>query len=184
MVLSLPPDKVTKLKDSLACFKARSRASCRQLQQLVGKLSWASHVVRGGRVYLQRCLDMLRPLKKPHHKVRLTPAFYGDIEWWLQCLDHFNQTRIMRSDGPEINVFTDACNAGAGMVTQNDWAYIDWKLDQPSMTAAHINIKETMAIIHAVKRWAPVWGIITSLFIRITFMPGHTSTKEPARMPS
>ena len=157
MTLSLPQQKVQNLKALLACFNARTRASCKQLQQLIGKLSWAASVVHGGRIYLQRCLDLLRPLKQQHHKARLSPEFHADILWWQQCLDTFNTRHIIPPAFPEVHIFTDACNTGAGLVARHDWAYIDWVLDCPLMTKEHINVKETMAIIYAVCRWAPSW---------------------------
>ena len=158
MSLRLPPNKIKKLKAVLATFKHRKRASYRQLQQLTGRLCWAAHVVKGGRVYLQRCFDLMRPLQQPHHKVRLTEGFFGDIAWWDQCLDLFNKTSILKSSAAEHFVFTDACNVGGGMISGNDWAYIHWDNDQPNIAQDHINVKETMAIVHAVSRWAPLWA--------------------------
>ena len=88
--LSLPQGKESSLYDLLHSFLHRSRASCRQLQQLAGKLSWAAHVVNRGRINLQRVLDHLRPLKKPNHKTCLTSQFHLDIRLWQQFLPAFN----------------------------------------------------------------------------------------------
>jgi len=96
--LSLSEDKVTSLSTLLTGYKTKIRASCRQLQQLAGRLSWAAHVVNGGRVYLQRVLDLLRPLKKADHKIHLTNAFRGDITFWLELLQAFNSREIRRHD--------------------------------------------------------------------------------------
>ena len=57
--LSLPQDKVSSLNELLHSFLHRSRASCRQLHQLAGKLSWTAHFVNGGRTCLQCVLDHL-----------------------------------------------------------------------------------------------------------------------------
>ena len=66
--LHLPEQKVSAFKSLLSSFATRKRATCLQLQTLVGKLSWVSHVVVGGRIFLQRILDTLRPLRRPSHK--------------------------------------------------------------------------------------------------------------------
>jgi len=155
MSLHLPEQKVQKLKSLLACYLTMRRASLRQLQELAGKLSWASHVVCGGRVYLQRIFNTLRPLRLPHHKVKLSSEFRADVEWWLAGLDIFNTKHIISHKSQAIPIFTDACTAGAGMVMPLDWAYIDWDLDAPALSAEHINVKETMAVILAIYRWAP-----------------------------
>ena len=157
MSLHLPEEKVGSFKSLLNLFKTRTRASCRQLQQLAGKLSWAAHVVRGGRIYLQRVLDLMRPLKQPHHKVILNSEFQLDIEWWLNYIDHFNCTYMLRPPGPTVDVYTDACGSGAGMVTHNDWAYVNWQSDMPEILDTHINVKETVAVVAAATRWAPLW---------------------------
>ena len=157
--LSLPEDKVTSLHSLLTSFMTRSRASCRQLQQLAGKLSWAAHVVNGGRIYLQRVLDLIRPLRKAHHKVQLNNAFKQDISWWLTFLTVFNSRGIRSQRCEPSSVYTDACNQGAGIITDNNWSYINWKLDMPSVSRqhTHINVKETMAVILAIYRYAPTW---------------------------
>lgn len=155
MTLHLPAEKVSQLKCLLARFATKSRAACRQLQQLAGKLSWAATVVIGGRTYLQRVLDLLRPLHKPHHKAKLTAEFHADIQWWLHCLDTFNSTNII-DQKHTISLFTDACTKGGGILGPFGWYYIDWQLDTPHLAPQHINIKETMAVIIALKLWAPV----------------------------
>jgi hypothetical protein len=99
----------------------------------------------------------MRPLHKPAHKVRLTQSFFGDIDWWEQCLDRFNHSAILKSTHPDLHVFTDSCNIGAGMITKDDWACVNWAVDQPDIVKEHINVKETLAIVHAVTRWAPQW---------------------------
>ena len=54
MYLRLPKDKLLSLREELALFLHRKRASKHQLQSLAGKLNWAAAVVYGGRVFLRR----------------------------------------------------------------------------------------------------------------------------------
>ncbi len=156
LVLRLPQEKVHSLRQLLASYGGRKRASLRQLQQLAGKLSWAATVVRGGRVYLQRVLDLLRPLTHANHKVRLGMEFYADVEWWKDNITRYNCKYLAVTYTP-VAVFTDASNLGAGFVCEGDWAYLDWELDCPALLQEHINVKETVAVIAAIYRWAPTW---------------------------
>jgi len=123
--LSLPEDKVTSLSTLLRGYKTKMRASCRQLQQLTGRLSWAAHVVNGGRVYLQRVLDLLRPLKKADHKIHLTDAFRQDIAFLLDLLQAFNSREIHQPWRAPLIMNTDACDQGGGMITSEDWGYVN-----------------------------------------------------------
>lgn len=157
MQIRLPMDKVNNYLELLRVFLGRSRASQRQLQQLAGKLSYASHVVKGGSIYLQRVLDLLRSVRRPQHKIRLGDEFKKDIHWWLTLLKISNSTPIQQRDKPIVEIVTDASQSGAGMISRTDWAYVDWKNDLPHMQSKHINVKETIAIIAAAYRWAPTW---------------------------
>ena len=82
--LELPWRKLVEFQAMLEQFANRKRASLRQLQHLAGRLNWACQVVKGGRCYLRRVLDTMRPLKNLHHQARLSQQFHLDIAWWLQ----------------------------------------------------------------------------------------------------
>ena len=101
-------------------------------------------------------LDVIRPLKKGNHKVLLTEGFRKDITWWLEFLPVFNSRGIRPPQQQTVPLVTDACNQGGGMICPFDWAYVNWKLDMPSMSTSHINVKETMAVILSIYRWAPL----------------------------
>ena len=108
-------------------FAARKRARLRQLQQLAGCLNWACQVVRGGRCYLRRILDVIKPLKLAHHKVVLSESFYADIDWCLQFLPVFNGKCLELHHAPVYDVFVDASGTGSGFVFDTDWAYCGWR---------------------------------------------------------
>ena len=154
MILALPEHKVHELLQLLLSYKSKRRASLKQLQKLAGKLVWACSVVRGGRSFLQRILNTLRPLKIPTHKAKLDIEFQRDIDWWVQCISAFNKKAICPLKREIICVFTDASNEGAGMICDNDWSYINWVRDAAFASAKHINIKETLSAISAVYKWA------------------------------
>ena len=157
MSLSLPGKKVEEYKILLASFNTCSRASRRQLERLAGKLAWAAHVVQGGRIYLQRVLAIIRQLKRPHHKVLLSDSFHKDVKWWLEYIEQFNCTHFIIEKRPTVHVYTDASQEAGGIVSSSDWCYINWQEDLPQIYHMHINVKETVAVICAVYRWAPTW---------------------------
>ena len=156
MSISLPEEKIADFETLLQQFQGRTRASRGQLQKLAGKLSYAAHVViSGGRIYLQRVLNLIRQLSQPHHKVKLTTDFMANIKWWLSYLRTFNCKRILSDNRTPVHIFTDACHTGGGMVAPFDRAYLDWSTDIPSLQNSHVNILETKTAVMAIYRWAP-----------------------------
>ncbi len=156
MTLELPCSKLSDFRQLLCSFLHKKRATCRQLQQLAGKLNWACQVIHGGRTFLRRVLDLLAPLKCKSHKVILTHEFREDIRWWLSFLYTFNGVSCVPHEAPTVHVLTDASSVGAGIVCGHDWAHFNWELDFPGFAQLHIN-EEILAIVLAVCRWAPGW---------------------------
>ena len=185
--LELPQQKLNEFYAILLQFASRKRASLRQLQQLAGRLNWACQVVRGGRCYLRRILDMIKPLKLAHHKVVLFESFYADIDWWLQFLPVFNGKRLVLNHAPLHDVFVDASGTGSGFVFDTDWGYCGWRDIEDSVNHFHINEKEILSAVLAARRWAPRWANSRVLFhtdnitVRAALRTG--SAKSPRIMP-
>jgi hypothetical protein len=153
MSIALPEKKIVKFTSILRQFQHKKRASFKQLERLCGKLSWAATVVKAGRCYLRRLFDLLSLMRKSTDKTRLTAGFYDDISWWLHVMNTFSGRRIL-CNRPVHTIFMDACDSGSGFMYNGDWGYVNWALDLPEMSNAHINIKETISAIFAVRRWA------------------------------
>ena len=153
----LPREKVIAYTILLQEYLQRTRASLRQLQRLAGILSFSSQVVSSGRPYQQHVLNLLRSVRRPHHKVILHQEVKNDIQWFIDILQHSNSTPIRKISCEKTIVYTDASQKGAGMVCNEDWCYIEWEKDLPHISAKHINVKESFAIIAAAYRWGQDW---------------------------
>ena len=156
--LELPQKKLGELQACVHAFKGRKRASLHSLQQLAGRLNWASQVIIGGRTYLRRVLDTIKPLRKAHHKAKLSQDFQADILWWCNFLAVFNGKCLALTFAPTYEVYMDACNTASGISNGNDWQYVNWQVDMPLVADWHINSKETISAILAARRWAPYWA--------------------------
>ena len=154
--LSLGDDKRQQLQQKLQQFQNRKRASKQQLQSLAGSLNWASYVVRGGRFFLRRILDAIKPLQHQAHKTRLTQAFREDLQWWMSFLHVFNGT-VYLSKHAKQHVYVDACNTAVGAFYRGDWLYSPFIQDTPAAAELHINFKEVIAVVKSVERWLPLW---------------------------
>ena len=117
-VLSLGADKLNMLHDKLKAFKQRQRATKMQLQSLAGSLNWACQVVRGGRFFLRRILDSIKPLRQAKHKTKLNAEFHKDLAWWLTFLSTFNG-RQYYTDRHDVHMLTLAAwpAAASGLET-------------------------------------------------------------------
>ena len=69
-----------------------TRQSCtkRQLLSLIGKLVFVSQVVKSGRTFVQRMIQLSKKACFLHSHVKLSREFKLDVEWWLKYLSVWN----------------------------------------------------------------------------------------------
>ena len=159
-VLQLPRARVSELLDILNLTLTKRKCQKHHLQRLVGKLSWAARVVRGGRTFLRRLITVMNSAKHRHHHVYLNTQARADLQWWASLLPVFNCIYLFPDELPMTSAlaYTDASPAGGGCCWHNDWLYVNWALDFPNIYPLHINYKETFMVLQATKRWAPFWS--------------------------
>ena len=152
--LSLPAEKLCKIRDNVSSMLQCTRATKRQLQRLAGSMNFAAKVVRGGRIFMRRILNCISRLKRPEHKARLDVDIRGDILWWHRCMESFNGVSAFIDGDPITPILTDACTVSGGAFCDGDFRYVRWDVDFPEIADAHINVKETMIAVQAVITWA------------------------------
>lgn len=157
--LSLPIEKLNELKSELCLWKVKKKATKKELQQLIGKLNWAARVIRGGRTFLRRIIDIMCTLKRPNHHARLCNSAKEDILWWAKFIGAFNGTAFFIDEDavPSCAFATDACLAGGGASFYQDWFYCNWAIDMQHIADYHINLKELYTVFLSAKRWAHYW---------------------------
>ncbi|XP_078583889.1 uncharacterized protein LOC144866402 [Branchiostoma floridae x Branchiostoma japonicum] len=141
-------------------MSGRKRISKRELLSLLGKLNWAARVVRGGRTFMRRLIDLSKTLRRPHHYARLSGEARADLDWWTNFMAKFNGTAVFldRNPVPPTIFNTDACDSGGAAFYSGDWFYVSWRHDDPDMCDRHINEKELYTIILAARRWGSLWS--------------------------
>ena len=75
---SLPQEKLSRLRRELGRWRGRKACRKRELLLLIGPLSHACKVIRPGRPFLRRLVDLSTTVKEldRHREAHL------DIEWW------------------------------------------------------------------------------------------------------
>lgn len=151
--LLLGQEKLGKMERELSEFSQRKRATKRQLQRLAGLLNWACQGVRGGKFFMRRILDAIRPLQQQHHKIKLSAEFHRDVHWWLSFMRTFNGV-VYYNCAETHHVHVDACNTASGAFWAGDWQYSVFSEDMPKAKNLHINYKEVVGAVQGVQRWA------------------------------
>lgn len=158
--LALPASKLREVKELLASWVHRKRAKKIEIQRLLGQLNWCAKVIRGGRSFLRRLIDLLPKVDNPHWFVRLSGGARADINWWCVGLDRFNGRARFPVDKPlpSFAYATDATTSAAAGFYANDWFYADWGVDHPEVVGKHITFLELYAVFLSVKRWGKLWA--------------------------
>ena len=156
--LRLPSKKLAEFAELVDHMVTKKRVSLKQLQKLAGKLNWASGVVRGGRTYLRRILDLMKPLRHAKHKICVTVDMREDLRWWQAFLRLFNGKRAIQYERETVTISVDASVKAGGIWVGNDWRYVEWKHDLPEVKKAHINVKETAVVLLAARQWGARWA--------------------------
>lgn len=176
MEFSLPQEKLERLFPLLDSFRNRTTATRHELQSLVGYLSHCSYVVKGGRVFTRRLINLIRCL--PHDKAigHLDSMIKSDLDWWLTFTRVFNgKAGIIQDSDSGMFLCTDASLTGFGAVCANDFFLGTWKSPRSelrdwaasehwapppsyvSLNQDNINILEFWPVVWAVVRWGHLW---------------------------
>lgn len=179
--LSLPMDKLRKLRTILESFEGRRKANKKELERLGGLLAHCAKVIKGGRTFSRRIYELMGSLKKPYHRVRLNKGVQEDISWWKEFAARFNgKACILGRSVQTMSVYSDASGWGLAAIHGEDWIVGCFKgKDRQALgeyvghhetgtdinSGEHINIKEMGAVYEGAVRWAPRWKNAAVIFI-------------------
>ena len=152
------------------------KVSCtvKDLQVLAGHLAHASSVVRGGRTFSRRVINLLKYVSRQNSVVRLPDWFKDNLAWWVSFINTFNGSTYIICDLPELEVplETDSSMTGFGARWGSQWFLGVWHLPfpPPDFPNSHwgspsvsyspiqdINVLELWPIISSAQRWGESW---------------------------
>ena len=158
-VVRLPPEKLLRLRTLIIQWKERKSCNKRELLSLIGQLQHACRVVRPGRTFLRRMIDLSTVAKELHHHIRLNAAFRSDLQWWALFLEGWNGVSLLASvvaHAPSVTLTTDASGSwGCGaFISTGQWFQFPW----PEVwKEVHITVKELLPIVVACAVWGHLW---------------------------
>ena len=156
MTMEMTPEHLNKLKQLLNEWLDKEQATLREVQQILGKLSFACSTVRSGRVFVSKIINMLKGYPTSG-KRRLSSDFKRNIKWWHSYMQDFDEISLFPSfDWGKLDeiMSTDSCLTGCGGWSSGDYfhsKFPEWLTNLPEIS---INELETMAVIVAVKIWS------------------------------
>ena len=127
-IICLPLDKFTELQSTtIALWVTRRKCTKRELLSLIGSLSFAAKVVKPGRIFLRRLIDLSKSVKELHYHILLNAEARKDIMWWSEFIGQWNGTSLMQTlpvAADALSLYTDALGAlGFGAVFNNLWFF-------------------------------------------------------------
>lgn len=170
----LPAKRLADMQQLLYTWDdTRKLASVPELQSLIGKLQFACKVVRPGRTYLRRLIDMQTNMERAQKMGiwgprRLSYGALADIRWWRTFIAQWNGLSLIydvewtRWDDPSLLLYTDACELGYGARHGNRWFQGQWTPAQlaSAMRKQKMSMPflELHALVHAATVWGHLWG--------------------------
>lgn len=151
MRVTLPVERIEKIKTACLGLKMKRRFTIRELSQVIGQLVAAFSAVLWGPLFY-RSLDALKTsaLKQFggdfEKTVQLNTEAEKELDWWLNEIDESYYPLQLPSISVEIT--TDASTVGYGATCQNEETNGRWKKDEKKM---HINCLELLAIKYALQ---------------------------------
>lgn len=153
--MRLPLDKVADCITTIELCLHRSRLTLKELQSLIGKLSFACCVCVPGRAFLRRLIDLTIGVKRAWHKVRLSVGCKADLSMWVEFLSGFNGRSMFIDEhwtlAPDLRLYTDAAGSiGFGLILGSHWALGRW----PAVWMSRgITFKEMYPILVTLHLW-------------------------------
>ena len=149
--LHLPEEKLRRLVDMISTWQARRSCTKKELLSLIGHLQHATRIIKPGRPFLRRMIDLSMSVRELHHHIRLRAGFHTDLQWWAVFLRRWNGICMMASLGrntPEATVTSDASGTwGCGAFSDSGrWFQCEW---QGAWSDVHITAKELLPVVIA-----------------------------------
>ena len=160
MTVRLPAEKMEKIQLLAREWSATRKCTKRELLSLIGLLAFACKVVKPGRIFLRRLIDLSTTVSSLDHHIYLNAEARADIDWWLNFFPDWNGLAIIHPTpitSIELKLFTDASDVGLGCVYGKKWLFSGWREDWAPSLRHHINLRELFAVWAAVFTWGQDW---------------------------
>jgi hypothetical protein len=95
MEVRLPQAKLQRIQRLIHGWLRRKACQKRELESLLGHLQHAATVVRPGRMFVRRLIELVSTFRNKSHWIRLNESTHSDIYWWHSFIEEWNGISIM-----------------------------------------------------------------------------------------
>lgn len=157
MELRISEQRLTETYNELYNWQDKRSCNKRALLSLIGKLQFISSVVRPGRTFVRRMIDLSKKAKFLHYKLYLNSEFRKDLNWWLKYLQSWNGISMFYEEAWLSNEFldfyTDSSDVAMGAYYSSSWFIVPFKDKLEHIRNKSINYRELLAIVVAFCTW-------------------------------
>ena len=163
----LPADKFARIVALLRTWSTKRTCHRQELESLIGHLHHACKVVRPGRTFLRRMIDLLTRFRNRSHPIRLNLEFRRDLHWWLSFFHAWNGISFFLTPGlaplPDLFVASDAAGStGFGAIWRSHWFFGSWSFLPAPQSIAFL---ELLPIVIAAHLWGAHWSRLQVQFL-------------------
>jgi hypothetical protein len=177
MEMKLDNDRLNSLRTLLCQWETKIQCTMKELQSLIGILEFATKVIRPGRLFLKRLIDLVKSFnynnnnnyygnsKKIGKAIRvITPDAKADIHWWIEFLPQWNGKSLLydvnwlHQTSTAISLSSDACQIGYGARCGREWIRGEWTEDVWLMAKRKIRESMPFLELYALVLAAFTWG--------------------------
>ena len=152
--ISVPPDKLQRIRHMVDAWGNRRFCSVRQLQSLLGHLMYIQKCVKPSRYFVNRILELLRS-NYDAHSVTLTQDFKRDIRWFKAFLTQYNGSSFYDHKPVQAVLELDACLTGLGGRYNEKVYHLPIARHYKNL---HITQLEMINILVAIRIFGPTWS--------------------------
>ena len=181
--LSLPEEKLLRLKDIIRQWLLKKSATKRELQSLLSHLNHAAAVVRPGRPFMRHIINIMKIPKRASHFVHLNQEVRADLAWWDAFIQHWNGTSFIPNMPQNTSMTSDASGTwGCGTFRNDtsDWFQVQWPSHYGEVCIA---AKELVPIVIGAALWGRQWSGSKVLFLSdnqaVVEVLGSLASREP-----
>ena len=121
LTLRVPESRLRELSDELHLWLSRERFTVKELQSLLGKLSFVTACVHASRIFLSRLLNALRSFPSNAKSQLVTLEMRHDLAWWQTFLPLHNGVSVIKPADwsfADFRFTTDAAGRATGQQRQ------------------------------------------------------------------
>lgn len=155
MEARLPQDKLDKLRDLLQVHSTKRKITLKELQSLLGFLNFCCSVVRPGRAFLRRLINLTVGVSSRHHRITLSRESRKDLRSWSVFAQNFNGRNLLLDSvwlsNQHLHLHTDAAGSGGyAAIFGSHWFLGKWSTHHAKL---HITFQELLPIVIAFEVW-------------------------------